>query len=248
VSEAGDAARTPVGERLLRGPEVAAAAAAVDAEVEQQLAAALHGPVGTALAASTAPMGAPPGGQPAGSEDVPALLGAAVPRMFIAAGAALTAAYLAVAEGDEVRAAGAVLCARRRLFPDDALGSAAVAGAARPALESLPAPAGEPGAPPGADAAAAMGRQVAARVEELERAYLGAAPHIETAALDTYSWKRATGGAGPASGAMRGHLGPFLRGMARWAFYVEAALAAIRQDDWVRAGAAIIAARRVTAQ
>jgi hypothetical protein len=235
---------TTVGERLLRSTEVANAAASVEAEVQVQLMAALQGPIGTALAASHASSDA--GASGANHADAQALLGAEVPRRFIGAGAALTIAYMGISEGDEIKTAGALLCAQRLLFPDDPLGAVAVGAVTRSALEALESAEGDHPDPTPIDSAAAMQTKVAGGVEALERVYLQAGPHLETAALSTYSWKQATGGAGPSSSAVRSRFGPFLDGLIRWAFYVEAALQGIRLDDWARTGAALIAARRVT--
>jgi len=240
---------TSHGERLLHSPDVTLAAGAVRAMVQAQVMSALQGPVGTALAASVDPRQSPEqpgqsGARPKHLHEAQTLLGAAVPRMFIGAGAALTTAFVALAEGEETRVAGALLCAQGLLFPDDPLGVAAVAGAARPALDALPqASAGLPGV----EAALLMQQRVAAETEALERALLQVLPNLQAAALGSYSWKQATGGAGPTSDALTGHFGPFLDGLLRWAFYVEAALTGIRQDDWARAGAALVNARRVTA-
>lgn len=238
---------TSTGERLLRSPHVAQAAAAVEADVRQQLAAALHGPIGTALAATSGSAGLAGPGTEGGGGGAHALLGAAIPRAFIATGAALTTGYMGLAAGDDTRVAGALLCAQRLLFPGDPLGNAAVRAAAQPALDSLPDRSEEPAAADDAEAAAGMQRRVAADVEAIERAFLAVVPHVSAAALSSFSWKHATGGAGPASGALTSHLGPFLDGLVRWAFYVEVALEGIRHDDWARAGASLIAARRVTA-
>lgn len=229
---------TSVGQRLLRSAEVEAEANAVAMAVQQQLAAALQGPIGSALAAGHADAEAAPHAQ--------ALLGADLPRRFIAVGAALTMAYVTISEGDEVRTAGALVCAERLLFPDDPLGIAAVRSAVDRALEAQPAPPAEAGQPTTPDAAAVMQMRVAAGVERLERAYLQAAVHVESAALASASWKQVTGGAGPSSGALRSNLGQFLEGMLRWTFYVEAAFDAIGRNDWADVGAALIAARKVT--
>jgi hypothetical protein len=238
---------TPVGERLLRGEAVEAAAAQIRIEVGAQLEAALHGPVGTALAAGAA--SAPGSGdEPNGAAEAQALLSSPIPRTFIAVGAALTIAYVAVSEGDEVRTAGALLCAQRLLFPDDPFGLVAVNAAIRPAFEALSSSATSTNGMPETEAAAAMQRRVAGDVSDLERGLMSVFPHLQAAALGSYSWKRATGGQGPASGAMHGPMGAFLSGLVRWTYYVEAALDGIRRDDWARAGAALIAARRVTAQ
>jgi hypothetical protein len=169
-----------------------------------------------------------------------------VPRTFIAVGAALTTAFAAVGDGDEVRAAGALRCAQALLFPADPLGQASVAGAVSPALEAL-APADPESTARAGDVTVEMERRVAREVEALNLAYLQASPHVRAAALSAYSWKQAAGGAGPESDALTGNLGPFLDGMARWAFFLEAALDGVRRDDWARTGAALIAARRVTA-
>ena len=240
---------TSYGERLLRSPDVTLAAGAVHAIVQAQVMSALQGPVGTALAASVDHRQSPAqsgqnGTHPQHLHEAQTLLGAAVPRMFICVGAALTTAFVALAEGDETRVAGALLCAQGLLFPDDPLGVAAVAGAAHPALDALPqVSAGAPGV----EAALLMQQRVAAETEALERALLQVLPNLQVAALSSYSWKQATGGAGPSSDALTGHFGPFLDGLLRWAFYVEAALTSIRQDDWARAGAALVTGRRVTA-
>ncbi len=249
MAETGSQGST-AGERLLRSEEVARAADAVQGEVRAQVEAAIHGPFGVALAAG-APRVPPAAGGADGqaaaqAQGATALLGAEIPRRFIAAGAAITAAYAAVAQGDEVRAAGALVCAERVLFPGDLAGIAAVRQAVRAALstmepvpaESLPPPLGE------ALAAEQMQRRVLADAEALERAYLRAAAHVETAALSATSWLQATGGAGPASGAARARFGPFVDGLVRWAFYVEAAILGVEADDWARVGAALIAARR----
>jgi hypothetical protein len=39
---------------------------------------------------------------------------------------------------------------------------------------------------------------------------------------------------------------PFIDGLARWAFLLEAAMEGVKRDDWVLVGAAVVAARRVT--
>ncbi|MBI3973091.1 MAG: hypothetical protein HY332_17570 [Chloroflexi bacterium] len=249
---------TSYGERLLRSDAVTRAADAVEADVREQLAAAMHGPVAAALAASIASTAAPvPGAVASGGKTTPSnraadetamLLKSEVPRRFIAAGAALAVAYAALAEGDEARTAGALLCAERMLFPHDPTGAAQVAAATRAALQRLDSPA--PAAPvPGAggvtpDSVEAVQRHVVAAAEQLGRVYLAAAPHVETAALGARSWLAATGGAGPASGIARAQFGPFVDGLVRWAFYVAAALESIRADDWTRAGAALMAARQ----
>ncbi|HEV2126789.1 MAG TPA: hypothetical protein VGW38_28875 [Chloroflexota bacterium] len=229
---------TSVGQRLLRSAEVEAEANAVAMAVQQQLAAALQGPIGSALAAGNVDSEAAPHTQ--------ALLGAEIPRRFIAVGAALTTAYATLSEGDEVRTAGALICAERLLFPSDPLGIAAVRSAVGHALAAQPAPLTQAGQPTTLDAAAAMQMRVAAGVERLERAYLQATAHVEAAALASASWKQVTGGAGPSSGALYSHFGPFLEGMLRWTFYLEAAIAAVIRDDWADVGAALIAARKVT--
>ena len=232
------------GEGLLHSPEVERATREIEREVEAQVAGALSGPVGTALAA-----GAASGSgnlAPEHQTEAQLLLGHTVPRTFIAVGAALTTAFAAVGAGDEVRAAGALRCAQSLLFPADPLGQAAVTGAARPALEDA-VPATSESASVAADVAVAMARRVTGEVEQLENAYRRVASHVQAAALGSYSWKQASGGVGPESGALGGHLGPFLDAMTRWAFLTEAALDGIRRDDWARAGAALIAARRVTA-
>jgi hypothetical protein len=238
------------GERLLRSEEVARAAVAVQDEVQAQVEAAVHGPFGLALAAGVqrVPPAAGADGQAAEAQarEATALLGAEIPRRFIAAGAAITAAYAAVAQGDEVRAAGALVCAERVLFPGDLAGIAAVRQAVRAALATIDTAPIEPVPPQLSEALAAeqLQRRVLADAEALERAYLRAAAHVETAALSSMSWLQATGGAGPASGAARTRFGPFVDGLVRWAFYVEAAILAVEADDWARAGAALIAARR----
>lgn len=233
---------TSHGERLLRSPEVALAAAAVQAMVQAQVISALQGPVGTALAASSDP--GHNGARALHLYEAQTLLGAAVPRIFIGVGAALTTAFLALAEGDETRVAGALIYAQSLLFSNDPLGVAAVAGVARPPLEALPLVAAGPF---GVEAVSLIQERVAAETEALERALFQVMPNLQAAALDSYSWKHAIGGAGPSSDALKGHFGPFLDGLIRWAFYIEAALYGIRQDDWARAGAALITARRVTA-
>jgi hypothetical protein len=174
------------------------------------------------------------------------LLSAEIPRRFIAAGAALSVAYAALAEGDETRTAGALLCAERILFPDDPEGAAQMAAAVRAALRQLDAERaasaiGDSEHPPNVEE---MQRSVMALAAALERAYAGAAGHLEAAALGARSWLAATGGAGPASGARHTQFGPFLDGLVRWAFFTEAALESIRADDWAGAGAALMAARR----
>lgn len=235
------------GSRLLTGEEASAAARRIMEEVRQHLAAALHGPIGAALAATAGDTGDP--SAPDGARDAQMLLGAPLPRMFMATGAAVTIGYTALSEGDEARVAGALLCARRLLFPDDASGLAGFVSAARRARDAIApdsAPEGGDDQAIGVDAASLMQRRVAAGVDALERARAGAVAHLEAAALGSASWKRATGGAGPASDVMRGHLAPFLHALVRWAFLVEAALDGIERDDWARAGAALVAARSVT--
>ncbi len=220
---------------------MAQAASAIQADVRAQLAAALHGPFAGALAA-----GAPPAHVEAPTAaEASLLLGAEIPRRFIAAGGALSVAYAALAEGDETRTAGALLCAERILFPDDPEGAARMAGAVRAALRHLDtepaASATEAGERP--QDVEAMQRSVAALAAALERAFAGAAGHLEAASLGARSWLAATGGAGPASGARHTQFGPFLDGLVRWAFFTEAALEGIRADDWARVGAALVAAR-----
>jgi hypothetical protein len=235
------------GERLLRSAEVERAAREVAREVQMQVAGALAGPVGTALAAS-APGGpgneaVGPAGQ-AGHMEAQALLRAAVPQTFIAVGAALTLAYAAVSAGEEVRSAGALRCAEQLLFPEDPLGLAAVAGAVRPVLEGMAVNEGTgAGALADDEAAALVERRVAAEVEELERGYLRVAAQVFSAATSSDSWKRMTGGAGEVG---MSQMGMFLVALSRWGFLVEAALDGVRHDDWVRVGAAVVAARRVT--
>ena len=242
------------GERLLRGTEAAVQADAVEAEVRQQLDAALHGPLGMALAAPGGPASAAiasdmPGASQAGrsgdAEQAGQLLSTEVPRRFIAAGACLSAAYAALAAGDEARVAGALLCAQRFLFPHDVAGATAVAHAVAAATRELPAP---NESPQGLTQAEAMQQSVAATAEALERAYLAAAGHLSTAALSARSWLSATGGMGPGSVAGQTQFGPFLEGLVRWAFYVEAALQGVRADDWARTGAALVGARRFVSQ
>jgi len=213
---------TTSGERLLRSDEVARASVEIEREVEAQVGAALQGPLASAALISP------------------------LPRTFVAVGAALTLAYGAVGAGDEARAAGALRCAQGYLFPADPLGHAAFAGVTRPILDGL-AHTGEPSAPIAAQTAAQMERHVGAEVERLERAFASAELRLAAAALGAYSWTMAAGGAGPQSGVSTGHLAPFLSGLTRWAFYTEAALDAIGRDDWARVGAALIAARKVTA-
>ena len=210
---------TSAGERLLRSAEVETATDLVAREVEMQVAAALAGPVGATMAA----------------------LNSSLPRAFIGVGAALTAAYAAVSAGDEVRAAGALVCAQELLFPADPLGRAAVAGAARagiPPLVTDDAPAAED--------AEGVQRRVAAEVEALDRGYARVGVWVQAAALGAYSWKEMTAGMGVAADVSASQLMPFLDGMTRWAFLVEAALDGVRGDDWVRVGACVVAARRVT--
>ena len=208
------------GERLLRSAEVEQAADQVAREVEMQVAGALAGPVGTTMAA----------------------LRSSLPRVFIAVGAALTTAYAAVSAGDEVRAAAAMRCAQDLLFPDDPLGRAVVAGAVRPALEGSGLEAG----PVLSDDAEGVERRVAAEVEALERGYVRVASQLQAAALGTYSWKQMTGGMGESADVEASQMGMFVDGLARWAFMVEAAIEGVRADDWVRVGAGLVAARRVT--
>ncbi len=238
------------GDVLLRNPTVMAARDAVLHEVREQLAAALHGPIGTALAAS-----APGGhdvsdGPPSQHVQAQALLGAEIPRRFLATGAALTIAYSALATGDEVRVGGALLAVQGLLFPNDALGFFAVQTAVRLGLEATAPADGDPGGPVSAaataDAAADMQRRVEGDIERLDRAYLGVLPHLTAAALGSPSWRTASGGAGPASGVLSGPLALFLEGLLRWTFYLCAALDGVRRDDWTRTGAALVAARRVT--
>lgn len=252
----GAADRGP-GARLLAGADVAGAREQITREVQQHVSAALHGPIGTALAAGNPAPGGDTSvgsggtdGQSAGShiEDPAALLGAALPRTFIATGAAITTGYAALAAGDEVRVAGALLCAQRLLFRDDPVGSIAFSAAARAALQSTDESDGDgDGDARSLDAAAAMQRRVERLGVALDTAFSRGASHLHAAALSSYSWKRLTGGAGPGSDVLSGHLAPFLLGLVRWAFLVEAALDGIRKDDWARAGAALVAARRVTA-
>ena len=211
---------TSVGERLLRSAEVERAAHQVAREVEQQVAGARAGPVGTAVA----------------------VLQSALPRAFIGVGAAITTAHAAVSAGDEVRAAAALLCAQELLFPADLLGRAAVAGAVRLALESVEE---YDGAPPVEDGEAVQ-RRVAQEVEALERCWLRVGAQVLAAALGTYAWKRLTGGMGVAADVAASHGGLFVNGLARWAFLAEAALEGVRKDNWIRVGAAVVAARRVT--
>ncbi|HEU5316286.1 MAG TPA: hypothetical protein VFX49_09270, partial [Chloroflexota bacterium] len=185
------------GEALLRSPELDRAAQQIAQEVEAQVGAALQGPVGTALAAGAASSGSgPSGGTSEHQAAAQALLRHTVPRTFIAVGAALTTAFAAVGAGDELRAAGGLRCAQSLLFPADPLGQAAVSAAARPALEAL-APDHAADATAAADVSAAMERRVAREVEALDRAYLQVSPHLRAAALGAYSWKHASGGAGP---------------------------------------------------
>ena len=205
------------GERLLRSVDVERTADQVAREVEQHVAGALAGPVGTTMA----------------------FLNSALPRAFIAVGAALTAAHAAVSAGEEVRAAGALRCAQDLLFPADPLGRAAVAGAARAGF-------GEGEAAALSEDVAAVERRVSAEVEALERGYLRVASQLQAAALGTYSWKQMTGGMGVAADVAASQMGLFVDGLARWAFLVEAAIEGVRQDDWVKVGAAVVAARRVT--
>ena len=210
---------TTAGERLLRSAEVERAADQVAREVELQVGAALAGPVGATMAA----------------------LQSSLPRTFIGVGAALTTAYAAVSSGDETHAAGALICAQELLFPTDPLGRAAVAGAARPGLPAVP----EEGAPP-ADDAVAVERRVEADIAALEQGYGRVASQVRAAALGTYSWKQLTGGLGASADVSASQLLPFIEGMTKWAFLAEAALDGVKRDDWVRAGAAVVAARRVT--
>ena len=247
---------TSYGERLLRSPEVARAADAVEAEVRGQLDAALHGPLGAALAAGFGGHSGPSDGAAhdgaAGSADAAAgaLLNSEVPRRFVAVGACLSAAYAALAAGDEVRVAGALLSAQRLLFPRDPEGAAAVAQAVATATRHLEI--SEP-APPHSERtghvqAEAVQRAVASGVAALDRALHGAFGHVQAAALGTRSWRAATGGLGPGAVAGQTGFGPFLDGLVRWAFLVEAALQGLRADDWSRTGAALVAARQYVSQ
>jgi len=157
------------------------------------------------------------------------------------------AAYAGLAEGDETRVAGALLCAQRFLFPHDPPGEAAVAQAVSLATRHLDGTAGDTDSQPRAAAAnqvATMQQTVAAHGEALERSFQASIGHLQMAALSTRSWLAATGGFGPGSLAGQTQFGPFLDGLVRWAFYTEAALRAVRADDWSRAGAALVAARQ----
>jgi hypothetical protein len=241
---------TSYGERLLRSPEAARAAAAIEVDVQLQLEAALHGPLAVALAA---PAGPPSAGVASGGANNTAaagqLLNAEIPRRFIAAGACFSVAYAALAAGDEIRVAGALLCARRWLFQDDAAGAAAVQQAVRNALQRFGPEEPDAGSSIGASgsgkpAQEAMQRTVAAQVDSLGRAFQASVGHIQTAALGTRSWLAATGGVGPGSVAGQTQFGPFLDGLVRWAFYLEAALEGLRADDWSRVGAALVAAQQ----
>lgn len=211
---------TTAGQRLLVSAEVERAAVQVALDVEVQVSGALAGPVGTTMASLLSPL----------------------PRVFISVGAALTAAHAAVSAGDEVRAAGALRCAQDLLFPSDPLGRVAVAAAARPALDGY----GTREAAPLTEDAEAVQRRVSAEVEELERGYLRVAPQLQVAALGAYSWKQMTGGMGESADVVASPMGMFVDGLARWAFLLEAAMDGVRSDDWVRVGAAVVAARRVT--
>ncbi len=254
---------TTYGERLLRSPAAMRAADAVEAEVHAQLDAALHGPLGTALAGQAAhadPAGRPPGARAATGADTrdtaaastaaaAALLNTAVPRRFIAAGACLSAAHAALAAGDEARVAGALLCAQRFLFPNDPAGADAVARAVAIATRHLATyqasePSGTPPIGAGTEQVEATQRAVAAGGEALERAYQAAIGHIQAATLGTRSWLSATGGLGAGSAAGQTQFGPFLDGLIRWAFFTAAALQGVRADDWSRTGAALVAARQ----
>lgn len=246
------------GERLLRSDEAARAAREVGAEVRSQLGAALRGPLTGALTAwmgvTQRATGNAPGqadqSDQASQDAAQATLGTEVPRRFIGTGAALAAAYQAIASGDDVRAAGSLLCAQQLLFPNDPDGVAAVAGAVDIALrpltedESLATSApGEGGTEAQQPSLDAMQRTVMALAERLEGLYLGAAAHVEVAALGSRSWRAMTFGAGPGSGSARTIFGPFIDGLVRWAYYLAVALRGVREDNWALAGAAVIAAR-----
>lgn len=237
------------GERLLRSEETIRAGAAIAREVEAQVRAALDGPFAAVLAGAAQSLAA---GQPGeGSALDPAeasrLLSSGVPRRFIATGAALATAHAALAAGDEHRAAGALLCAQESLFPGDPAGAREVTRAAQAALGQLDemSPAAEAGGLAASGGVEAVQQRVLALADRLDQAFLAAAGSLEAATFGTASWRAATGGLGPASGAARALFGPFAGALVRWAFYVAAALEGIRQDDWVRAGGAIVAARRL---
>jgi hypothetical protein len=245
------------GERLLRSEGAAGAARACAGEVARQVEAALLGPFAGVLSAATpaVPASSLAPGSPAAREGAPAtpastdaaaLLTQQAPRRFIAAGAAFTLALSAVASGDETRAAGALLCAQQTLFPQDPAGARSVASACRPALERLRAGSYGWTAPPETPQLTPelIQQRVAAGMAALERAYQAAAPGVEEAALNTASWRAMVGGFGAASGVARAQFGPFVDGLVRWAFFVEAALDAIRHDDWAAVGACLMAARQ----
>ena len=238
-------AGTTYGERLLRSDEALRAAGMVAREVRGQVQAALEGPFATVLAGAAQSLGA--GSAQGGPDpaDASRILASGVPRRFIATGAALTIAHAALAAGDEHRAAGALLCAQSSLFPDDPDGAREVAQAARSArLDETNQPAGTAGAE-SASAVETVQQRVVTLADQLDHAYLAAAGQLDAAVFGTASWRVATGGLGPASGAARALFGPFADALVRWAFYVAAALEGIRHDDWTRAGAAIVAARRL---
>ena len=235
---------TSYGERLLRSPEAARAAAAIEAEVQQQLAAALHGPLAVALTTAAPPVAGAVAPSDVETAAAGRLLNTEVPRRFIAAGACLSAAYAALAEGEEARVAGALLCAQRFLFPDDPAGAAAVAQAVQNATL-------RPAAPDqaaalsleGPEQLAALEQAVAAQSDALQRSFHASAGHVQAAALGSRSWLAATGGVGPGAVAGQTQFGPFLDGLLRWAFYTAAALQGLREDDWSRVGAALMAAQ-----
>jgi hypothetical protein len=256
-----DAAGTSYGERLLRSAGVQRAAEQVLEEVRQHLADALHGPLAGAIAAHA---GVDPtaGGQPGRDPNAPdeaqtvaeatELLASALPRRFIAVGAALSTAYAALGAGDEVRTAGALLCAQRLLLPDDPAGVAAIAQATDAALER--AGIASSGGTSGASATTAAGAPTAGQVEEmqrqvlagaelLERARAASATQITEAVLRARSILAVTRGAVPGSAA-EGAFGPFVPSLVRWAFFIAAALLGLRADDWSRVGAALVAALR----
>jgi hypothetical protein len=251
---------TSSGERLLGSDAATQTAIAVMAQVEAQVDAALHGPLVGALAGTLPVPGAHPGaaGQPfpavppqgpaaTAAAEAALMLGSEVPHRFIAAGAALAAALAGVSDGDDVRAAGGLLCAERILFPDDPAGAAAVAAAVKPAVERAMRDLGEPPAPGAIPPPEAMRRRVVAATDELERAFLASQSHVVRASLSARSWLPVTGGLGDLT-TLRGRYGPFLDALIRWAFYVGAALEAVRRDDWTLAGAAVLAAHQQVQQ
>ena len=227
---------TTAGELLLRSDEVERATVAIAAEVHAHLASAMQGPFGVA--------GAQAFGPPIGAEAQSlASLGTDVlPQRFIGAGVALSVAYAALGEADGVRVAAGLRCAAAALFPNDDDGWMHVERAAAASIGHLN-PITESDAADTAAATMAMQRQVYAAAESLDRAYLAASTRLQVAALTAASWRAVSGGVGPGSDGLATAFGPFLPGLARFAFFTAVAVHFVRRDDWAWVGAALIGAR-----